>query len=300
MARRKKGLDIHGILLLDKPAGLSSNQALQKARHLLNARKAGHTGSLDPFATGMLPICFGEASKTAAFMIEAAKGYRATAVVGIATSTGDIEGEQVQTLPFPDLTAEQITTVLSGFKGSQTQIPPMYSALKHQGQPLYRLARQGITVERKAREITIHHINLLSWKPPQLIFEVNCSKGSYIRTLAEDICSSMGSCGHLRALRRLWVDPFNSGAMVSLEQLEQAVEEGRGEELLLPMDAGITHWPAVTLESDELKRFGHGNAVLTKGRPGWVRVISAGQQIVGLGVIDEGGMLQPKRVFVLN
>jgi len=298
MSRRKNGLNIHGILLLDKPAGMSSNQALQKARRLFNARKAGHTGSLDPFATGMLPICFGEASKTAAFMLDAGKSYRATAKVGETSSTGDIEGEIIQALPVPDVSAEKIRKTLSSFLGRSAQIPPMYSALKHQGQPLYRLARKGVTVERKSREIVIERLELLGWEPPQVTFEADVSKGTYIRTLAEDFCKALESCGHLISLRRLSVEPFDADAMVTLEDLEQAVEQGREQELLLPIDAGIPHWSKISLDESGLERFGHGNAVATDGSPGRARVFSPAGQIVGLGIIDETGLLQPKRVFV--
>ena len=300
MPRRKHGLDIHGVLLLDKPAGISSNQALQKARHLLKARKAGHTGSLDPFATGMLPICLGEASKTAAFMMEAGKSYRATAVVGQATRTGDTEGDVIQELPVPACSAEQVGTVLARFLGIQEQVPPMYSALKHQGQPLYRLARQGVTVERKARQVTLHRVDLICWEPPILTFEVDCSKGTYIRTLAEDICSAMGSCGYLRALRRISVEPFEAASMVSLAELEHAVSAGSWQDLLLPLDAGIAHWPSVRLEPAQMDRFSHGNAVLARGEPGWVRVFSQQGEILGLGWINDQGELLPKRIFVLN
>ena len=227
MARRSTGRNIHGILLLDKPAGLSSNQALQFVRRLLQARKAGHTGSLDPFATGMLPVCLGEASKTAAFMLQAGKSYRAVASLGQATNTGDIEGEVVKEQPIPHLEIQQIETVLGSFTGPISQVPPMYSALKHQGQPLYKLARQGLEVERKPRQLMIHQLELLFWEPPLLAFRVQCSKGTYIRTLAEDLCVRLGSCGHLQSLHRLAVDPFAPDALVSMSELEQAVAQGR-------------------------------------------------------------------------
>lgn len=298
MSRRRAGRDIHGILLLDKPAGFSSNQALQKVRHLLHARKAGHTGSLDPFATGMLPICLGEASKTAAFMLQAGKSYRAVARLGQATSTGDIEGEVVQEQPVPALEVNRIETVLRSFTGAISQLPPMYSALKYQGQPLYKLARQGISVERKPRQILIHRLELLRWEPPLLSFEVHCSKGTYIRTLAEDLCARLDSCGHLQSLRRLAVEPFAPGGLVSMDEVEQAVAQGREREILLPLDAGLSAWPQLWLDVKAAERFRHGNPVTGGVAAGMIRVFSAAGEILGLAEARLDGMVYPQRVFV--
>lgn len=228
MSRRKRGLEIHGVVLLDKPVGISSNRALQKVRGIFQARKAGHTGSLDPFATGMLPICLGEASKTAAFMLEASKQYRAVARLGEATSTGDVEGEVIQTYPVPDLDSNKLTQTLNQFVGEIEQVPPMYSALKHQGKPLYEYARAGIEIERPARLITIHQLDLVDWQAADLTFDVRCSKGTYIRTLAEDIATALGSCAHLIELRRMLVEPFADFPMVTLEQLQEARDHGGG------------------------------------------------------------------------
>lgn len=300
MSRRRAGRDIHGILLLDKPVGISSNQALQKVRRILQARKAGHTGSLDPFATGMLPICLGEASKTAAFMLQSGKSYRAVARLGQATSTGDIEGEVVLEQPVPALEAQQIETVLRGFSGTISQVPPMYSALKYQGQPLYRLARQGISVERKPRQIQIHRLELLSWKTPRLSFEVQCSKGTYIRTLAEDICARLGSCGHLQSLRRLAVEPFAAGGMISMDAVERAAEQDREQEILLPLDAGLPTWPVLSLDVQAAERFRYGNAVTGGVITGMVRVFAADGEILGLAEARSDGMVYPKRVFVFT
>ncbi len=183
--RRKRGLDIHGVILLDKPVGITSNRALQKVRGIFQARKAGHTGSLDPFATGMLPICLGEASKTAAFMLEAQKQYRATARLGEATTTGDVEGEVIQTCTVPDLDPDKLAQALKQFEGEIEQVPPMFSALKHEGKPLYEYARAGIEIDRPSRAVTIHQLELVEWQAPKLVFDVRCSKGTYIRTLAE-------------------------------------------------------------------------------------------------------------------
>ena len=191
MARRRKGRDIHGIILLDKPLGYSSSQAVQRVRWLFTARKAGHTGSLDPFATGMLPICLGEASKTAGFMLEASKRYLATARLGQTTATGDTEGDVVRQMSVPALTAKAIDAAFESFRGAIEQVPPMYSALKHQGRPLYKLARDGIEVERKSRTVIIHGLELIAWDEPLLVFRVHCSKGTYVRTLAEDIAAKL-------------------------------------------------------------------------------------------------------------
>ena len=298
MSRRKHGRDIHGIILLDKPAGISSNRALQKVRRLFDARKAGHTGNLDPFATGMLPLCFGEATKTAAFMLDADKAYLAGAMMGVATATGDTEGETVRTAAVPECDREHLKDVLSGFLGEIRQIPPMYSALKHAGKPLYKLAREGVQVERKARTVNIRRISLIDWSPPNLDFEVRCSKGTYVRTLAEDIGEALGSCAHLVSLRRLCVEPFDPAQMVTLRQLEQAEQSGELEQYLLPVDAGLPDWPVVTLEQKAAAGFMHGNPQAAPG-PGCrkVRVYGPGGQILGLGEQEDNGILQPRRVF---
>jgi len=301
MSRRRKGRDVHGIVLLDKPAGYSSNQAVQKVRWLFGARKAGHTGSLDPFATGMLPICLGEASKTAGFMLDAAKTYLARAELGRSTSTGDPEGEVMETGPLPRLDTAGIAAVLAGFEGRIRQVPPMYSALKHEGQPLYRLARAGREVPRQAREVTIHALELVAWEPPSLRFRVRCSKGTYVRTLAEDMARMMGSCAHLRALRRLEVEPFEEAGMITLERLEALAGEDRIEEGLLPPDAGLSHWPVVRLDQAGAVRFGHGNPVeCIAGPDGPVRVYGPAGVLLGLGEVTVNRMLKALRVMDLE
>jgi tRNA pseudouridine55 synthase len=299
MGRRRKGRNVHGILLLDKPAGYSSNQAVQKVRWLFQARKAGHTGSLDPFATGMLPICLGEASKTAGFMLDAAKTYIATAHLGQATASGDIEGDIIREMPVPDLSAEAIERAFSTFRGSIEQIPPMYSALKLDGQPLYKLAREGKEVERQPRTLTIHSLELLSWETPVLEFRVHCSKGTYVRTLAEDIAGAMGSCAHLKALRRLEVGPFQEQGMIDLQAVERAAENRSLDSLLLPVDSGLENWPLVMLVDEAASRFTHGNPVpVSEQQIGAVRVYSEQHQLLGLGELRPDGNVYPKRVFV--
>jgi tRNA pseudouridine55 synthase len=300
MSRRRKGNDIHGIILLDKPAGYSSNQAVQKVRWLLQARKAGHTGSLDPFATGMLPICLGEASKTAGFMLDASKTYLAAAYLGRATTTGDIEGEISREMSVPDLDEQQINAVLGRFCGPIDQVPPMYSALKHQGRRLYQLARAGEEVERKPRSVTIHALELFKWAPPMLEFRVHCSKGTYVRTLAEDIAEQLGSCAHLQSLRRLEVEPFREQDMVTLDELQSRVESRNYEDFLLPVDSGLADWPKIILDETARNRFRHGNPVdAVSGAPGMARVYGPENDLLGIGEVTPERRLKPKRIMHL-
>ncbi len=302
MSRRRRGLDIHGVVLLDKPAGISSNRALQRVRGIFQARKAGHTGSLDPFATGMLPICLGEASKTAAFMLAAGKKYQATARLGEATTTGDIEGEVIQVCSVTGIGAEKLTRILQQFVGEISQVPPMYSALKYQGKPLYEYARAGIEVERAARTVSIHSLSLVEWQPPNLSLEVHCSKGTYIRTLAEDIATALGSCAHLIELRRLYVEPFESYPLVTLEQLQSAKDDDRLPDFLLPTDAGLPDWPQVELDTAQQGKFMHGNHFRFSADElpvGKVRVYGPAGNLLGLADLFPDSTLQPTRVFNL-
>ncbi|MGD9265417.1 MAG: tRNA pseudouridine(55) synthase TruB [Lysobacterales bacterium] len=300
MGRRKRGLDIHGVVLLDKPRGISSNRALQKVRGIFQARKAGHTGNLDPFATGMLPICLGEASKTAAFMLESGKRYIATAHLGQATTTGDIEGEIIQQASLPSFDTEGLKQVLREFSGEIEQVPPMYSALKHEGRPLYEYARAGIEIERPARRVVIHDIALEAWNPPELVFSVHCSKGTYVRTLAEDIARTLGSLAHLVELRRTGVDTFTGRTMVTLERLQQAHDEGNLQDFLLPVDAGLSDWPRVVLDADQQGKFRHGNPVhVDDERTGKVRAYGPDENLLGLAELSDEGILKPIRVFNL-
>jgi tRNA pseudouridine55 synthase len=302
MSRRKHGLDIHGIVLLDKPVGISSNRALQKVRGIYQARKAGHTGSLDPFATGMLPICLGEASKTAAFMLEAGKQYRATARFGEATTTGDVEGEVIQTCSLPLVDSANLMQALKQFEGEIKQVPPMYSALKYQGKPLYEYARAGIEIGRPARIVSIHQLNLVDWQSPSITFDVHCSKGTYIRTLAEDIATALGSCAHLVELRRLFVEPFGAFPMSTLEQLQDAHDHGKLQDFLLPIDAGLLDWPRVDLDSIQYGKFMHGNQFSFSAddlKPGQARVYGPEAALLGLADLSPDGILHPMRVFNL-
>jgi tRNA pseudouridine55 synthase len=297
---RRKGRDVHGVILLDKPAGYSSNQAVQKVRWLFGARKAGHTGSLDPFATGMLPICLGEASKTAGFMLDAAKVYEATAFLGKASATGDIEGEICRELPVPGLERAQVDTVLRMFLGDIEQVPPMYSALKHDGQRLYHLARAGLEVERKARPVHIFSLELLALELPLMHFRVRCSKGTYIRTLAADVAEKLGTCAHLQALRRLEVGPLRAQDMISLDDLTSLAERGEIDSCLLPVDSALADWPQVILDPGQAERFSHGNPVEIQSHdPGLVRVYAPQNHLLGLGEVTPDNLLKPKRLMNL-
>lgn len=301
MSARRRGRDVHGVILLDKPPGMSSNQALQKVRRLLDARKAGHTGSLDPFATGMLPLCFGEATKTAAYLLDSDKAYSATACLGQATSTGDTEGEVTRRMEVPPLQEADVLRVLAEFEGDIEQVPPMYSALRHEGRRLYELARQGKQVERPTRHVRIDSLRLLKWDSPWLSFQVRCSKGTYVRTLAEDIGERLGSCAHLVALRRLAVGVFEPGSMMTLEAIERRAEEGALEAALLPVDAGLADWPLCRIDQDRAERFLHGNPVPAESPDsGRVRVYGPGNRLLGLAEPGQSGALRPVRIFNLG
>ena len=296
--------DVHGVLLLDKPLGITSNDALQKARWLFQANKAGHTGSLDPLATGMLPLCFGEATKVSGFLLDADKDYAVTCKLGERTATADAEGEVVETKAVPALSESVIEKALAQWRGEIMQVPPMYSALRHQGQRLYDLARDGIEVERQPRPVTIHELTLKAWTPDSLTLEVRCSKGTYIRTLVEDVARSLGTLAHVTVLRRLAVGPFGRGmAMLNLQELEARKEsQGLGslDALLLPVDHAVLHWPKAALAGDSAWYFTRGQAVFVPGAPatGKVRVYGDGR-FLGVGEMQSDGRLAPKRLLNL-
>lgn len=287
-----------GILLLDKPAGLSSNAALQKTRRMLRADKAGHVGSLDPQATGMLPICLGEATKIAGDILSGRKLYRFTAALGSRTATGDTEGAVVETAPVPDFDGPSLSQVLRQFHGTQKQVPPMYSALKRDGQPLYKLARAGIEVERVPRTIEIFALTLLTSSASHLELEVLCSKGTYVRTLAEDIARALGTCGHVQVLRRVYVEPFGDAPMETLESIARALEAGTLP-TILPPDAPLQHMTAVALDSRATDMILHGQTVSSGqcGTAGRVRLYNAAGAFVGIGESDGAGKVRPKRLF---
>jgi tRNA pseudouridine55 synthase len=302
--RKNKGRNVSGVLLLDKPEGCSSNHALQRVKRLFGAAKAGHTGSLDPLATGMLPVCFGEATKISAFLLEADKRYHLKCQLGVSTTTGDAEGDVLDTQDVSGIKESAIKAVLAEFIGEIEQVPPMYSALKHNGERLYKLARQGIEVERKSRRVTIYDIEFLSFEQDDqqraiLELEVSCSKGTYVRTLVEDIAKKLNCGAHITALRRLSVGPY-AGGMLSIDQLTALAEQGEAilDECLQPVDSGVADWPDVHLGADAAFYVRQGQPVMVPHAPteGWVRIYDQ-SHFLGLGEIQDDGMVAPRRMI---
>jgi tRNA pseudouridine55 synthase len=288
-----------GILLLDKPLGLSSNAALQRVRRTLGVDKAGHVGSLDPLATGMLPICLGEATKIAGDVLSGRKCYRFTVGLGARTSTGDTEGAVVETAPVPTLDPAAIEAVRQRFLGRQTQIPPMYSALKRDGQPLYKLARAGVEVERQARDIELFELTLIDAGPTHIELETLCSKGTYIRVLAEDLAKALGTCGHVTALRRVYVEPFDAEPMETLDSVMDALQQGRSPRVL-SADWPLGHLPKVSLSGAAVTRLMHGQAVAIDAAldAPRIRLYDEAGRFMGIGEGDGHGSVQPRRLFV--
>lgn len=286
------------MLLLDKSPGLSSNAALQKARWLFNAAKAGHTGTLDPLASGLLPLCFGEATKFAGELLDADKTYLATVRLGIVTDTADAEGRVLATYPVT-ATAAEVGAVLERFTGAITQVPPMYSALKRDGTPLYELARQGIEVERAPRQVTIHALDLLAWRGDTFDLAVTCSKGTYVRTLAADIGSALGCGAHLAALRRTRVGTLELARATTLESLEATAVAER-DHLLLPPDALLADLPAARLDEQETARLLQGQPVRWSGSPSCRHRLFGPLGFIGLGELTADGWLQAKRLIATN
>jgi tRNA pseudouridine55 synthase len=302
--RRPRGRDVHGILLLDKPAGITSNVALQKVKRLFNANKAGHTGSLDPIATGLLPICLGEATKISGYLLDADKGYFVTIKLGQKTNTGDSEGEVIEMRPVPEIGETTLRAVLDRFTGAIEQVPPMHSALKVDGQPLYKLAHQGLEVERQPRPVTIYRIELLRQAADEIDLHVTCSKGTYIRTLAEDIGEALGCGAHVTVLRRTLVSGHTLAEAVTLEELAQILEqEGFAgiDARLLPMDSALAEWPGVSLSDEMVFYVKRGQAVLVPKAPttGLVKLYGSKEGFLGIGHILEDGRVAPKRLVNL-
>jgi len=288
-----------GILLLDKPLGVSSNAALQRVRRMLGATKAGHVGSLDPLATGMLPICLEEATKIAGDILAGRKCYRFSVGLGVRTATGDAEGAVIASMPVPPLELADIERVLRSFLGRQRQIPPMYSALKRDGQPLYRLARAGQEVERAAREIDISDLKLVAFDGSCLALEVICSKGTYVRTLAEDVAQALGTCGYVTRLHRAYVEPFMSESMHTLESIASARAAGEYP-ALLPADFGVGHVAAVHLNAARTQCLLQGQVVsVSTAASGRVRLYDESGRFLGMGEADGQGQVRPRRLFVL-
>ena len=304
MVRRQKvrGRKLNGVVLLDKPIGISSNAALQIVKRLFFAAKAGHTGNLDPLASGMLPICLGEATKLSAYLLDADKVYVGTCKLGVKTSSGDAEGEVVDTRPVPHLSEAEVEAVLARFRGEIEQIPPMHSAIKQNGQPLYKLARQGIEVERQPRRVHIHELRLLRLEGDELEIYVHCSKGTYIRTLAEDIGEMLGCGAHLGQLRRTRVGPFREEDMIALDTLRDE-EAAEGAECLdrhiLPMDQALAGYPAMQLSETALFYIRQGQPVQIAKAPteGLLRLYAPNDEFVGVGQVLDDGRIGPKRLM---
>jgi tRNA pseudouridine55 synthase len=286
---------VDGILLLDKPLGLSSNTALQIVRRLYQADKAGHTGSLDPLATGLLPVCLGEATKLCGYLLDADKRYRARVSLGARTSTGDAEGEVVATSDPAQVGRADLEAAIPRFLGEIEQVPPMHSALKRDGQPLYRLARAGIEVERAPRRVRIGELRLLDWNGNGFEFEVACSKGTYVRTLAEDWAAAVGQQAHLAGLRRTGLEPFDAAAMVGLDRLEQLAGPDERDALLLPPAAALAGWPRLEVEAELARRLAHGQAVRAGEGSGLRAVFGSGGRLLGIAEADGAGGLAPRR-----
>lgn len=316
MAKKRKGRPINGVLLLDKPYEMSSNHALQRAKRIYFAQKAGHTGALDPLATGMLPICFGEGTKFSQFLLDTDKTYQVTAKLGIRTTTSDADGEIVSEKPV-DVSSEQLSKALDSFRGDSKQVPSMYSALKYQGQPLYKYAREGIEVPRESRDITVFRLDLLRFENDEVDLDIHVSKGTYIRTIVDDLGELLGCGAHVAQLRRSAVGNYPTDKMVTMAQLESLLEKAIADDiapsvlldpLLLPMNTAVDGLPSVYIDDMSANFLRHGNPVQASGAPaqGLVQVYVTAHDndqqhdFIGVGVIDDDGLVAPKRITVVD
>ena len=296
---RKRGRDIDGVFLLDKPQGMSSNDIMQKVKRLFQANKAGHSGALDPLATGMLPICLGEATKFSQFLLDADKRYVVTAKLGERTDTSDAEGQVVKTRPV-NVETSQILTALEQLRGDILQVPTMFSALKHNGKPLYEYARAGITVEREARPITIFELNFIEYQAPFLTLEVHCSKGTYIRTLVDDLGEVLGCGAHVTVLRRTAVADYPAEKMMTWDALQALAEQGDLDQHLLPIDTAVSKLPALKLNAEQSKGIGFGQRVKFANEAklrGQVRLFSDKNIFLGVALIDDNNVIRPQRLI---
>ncbi|MBG6240814.1 MAG: tRNA pseudouridine(55) synthase TruB [Candidatus Symbiopectobacterium sp. Dall1.0] len=304
---RRRGRDIHGVLLLDKPQGASSNDVLQKVKRIFNANRAGHTGALDPLATGMLPICLGEATKFSQYLLDSDKRYRVIARLGQRTDTSDADGNVVETRAVT-FSAQALAEALERFRGTTQQVPSMYSALKHQGRPLYEYARQGITVPREARDITVYELLFIRHDGDELELEIHCSKGTYIRTIIDDLGEMLGCGAHVTYLRRVQVATYPAERMVTLDQLQALLAQAEGQSLdavldplLMPMDSPVSNYPEVNLPPVVAGYLKLGQAVAAANAPseGMVRITEGdAHAFIGMGIIDDAGRVAPKRLVV--
>lgn len=310
MARRRRGRPLNGILVLDKPAGASSSHAVQRAKRLFDAQKVGHTGSLDPLATGVLPLCFGEATKFSQYLLDSNKRYWTRIKLGERTDSGDADGEIVERRPVPMLSAEAVEAQLQAFRGEIEQVPSMFSALKHQGQPLYKLARQGIEVERAPRAVTVFENALLALEEGFIELSIHCSKGTYVRTIAEDLGEALGCGAHVVALRRRSAGPYQEAQSVTFEQLEALADNSQRDAQLLPVASSVCDWPELKLSEDTAYYLKQGQPVIVPHAPssGWVRLThlpqgsteseSAANDFIGVGEVLDDGRVAPRRLVV--
>ena len=306
MARRssrKKGRNVDGVIVLDKPAGYSSNDCVQRVKRLFAARKVGHTGSLDPLATGVLPLCLGEATKFSQYLLDSDKRYFTKVRLGIATDSGDADGKVIAERPVVDITRQRIDAALDAFRGKIEQVPSMFSAVKHQGQPLYKLARQGIEVERDARPVTIYGNYIVAFTDDTLTLDIHCSKGTYVRTIAHDLGEALGCGAHVFELRRTMAGPYGEADMVSFEQIEQSCAERHADSLLRPIATTVGQWPQVSLSAAPAFYLKQGQPVLVPHSPtcGWVRLYEKNDddgRFIGVGEILDDGRVAPRRLIV--
>jgi|KBSSwiStaDraftv2_1062776.scaffolds.fasta_scaffold238620_1 tRNA pseudouridine55 synthase len=310
MVRRQRGRDVSGMIVVDKPGGASSNDAVQRAKQLYRAQKVGHTGSLDPLATGVLPLCFGEATKFSQFLLDSDKKYWARIKLGVRTDSGDADGQVLETCPVVGIDEAAVRKVLERFRGEVEQIPSMFSAIKHQGQPLYKLARRGIEVERKSRRVTIYSNDLVAFDGDQFELEIHCSKGTYVRTIAEEIGDALGCGAHVCALRRRKAGPYDESEMLSFAELERVRDEGGFEALdalLLPVESAVRDWPVVSLNDATAFYIRQGQPVIVPHAPtsGRVQLVeqstdSSKQMFIGVGEILDDGRVAPRRLVVAH
>ena len=319
MARRRpRGRDVNGIMVLDKPRGMSSNDAVQKAKRLFAARKVGHTGSLDPLATGVLPLCFGEATRFSRYLLDSDKKYTARIVLGVSTDSGDADGKVLRERPVGRLARTAVDKALDAYRGEIQQVPSMFSAVKHQGQPLYKLARQGIEVERKARSVTVYSCVIGEFAADELTLDIHCSKGTYVRTIVHELGESLGCGAHVKALRRTMAGPFDERDLVTFEMLApsgseigEATEKERLDARLQPVSSAVRQWPQVTLTGDAAYYLRQGQPVIVPHAPtaGWVRLCEAaspeisegnGARFLGVGEVLDDGRVAPRRLLPAN
>ena len=305
MAKRRRGRPINGVLIVDKPLGISSNDVVQRAKRLFDAQKVGHTGSLDPLATGVLPLCFGEATKFSQYLLDSDKKYWTRIKLGVTTATGDADGEVTGGSDASQVTAYAVEQALEKFRGEIEQIPSMYSALKHQGQPLYKLARRGVEVERKARSVTIFSNELVKFNGGELELNIHCSKGTYVRTIAEDLGHALGCGGHVIGLRRLAAGPYVGSEAISFEQLEAYTDLESLDSLLKPIGSSVKDWPKVRMATDTAHYLLQGQSVQVAKAPteGWVQLLEIAEEgdvFLGVGEVLADGRIAPRRLVVFS